>query len=124
MATNLTEMVMAYDMDRKLVFVNPAVETLTGYSTRELEQANFICWIHPDDQARMLALRDALLQGKPYRDVEYQLVTKHGRPKWALSSWTPIVDESGRQVAVQGSEWSITAGRLAETAPQHSDKAL
>ena len=49
-AINLTEMVMAYDMNRKLVFVNPAVETLTGYSPRELEQENFICWIHPDDR--------------------------------------------------------------------------
>jgi PAS domain S-box-containing protein len=42
-AQNLTEMVLAYDKDRKLVFVNPAVETLTGYSMEELEKANFIC---------------------------------------------------------------------------------
>jgi len=110
MATSLTEMVMVYDMDRKLIFVNPAVESLTGYSTRELERANFICWIHPDDQGRMLALWDDLFLGKPYRDQEYRLVTKDGRHKWALSSWTPILDESGRQVGVQGREWDITAG--------------
>src|SRR4051794_38143509 len=124
MATSLTEMVMVYDMDRKLIFVNPAVESLTGYSTRELEQANFICWIHPDDQGRMLALWDDLFLGKPYRDQEYRLVTKDGRHKWALSSWTPILDESGRQVGVQGREWDITARKLAETAQRHSEKAL
>jgi PAS domain S-box-containing protein len=123
-ATNLTEMVMAYDMTRKLVFVNPAVQTLTGYSTRELEQENFICWIHPDDQARMLALWDELFQGRPYHEQEYRLVTKDGRIKWALSSWTPIVDESGRQVGVQGREWDITARKLAETAQRHSDQSV
>src|SRR4051794_26382128 len=124
MATSLTEMVMVYNMDRKLIFVNPAVESLTGYSTRELERANFICWIHPDDQGRMLALWDDLFLGKPYRDQEYRLVTKDGRHKWALSSWTPILDESGRQVGVQGREWDITARKLAETAQRHSEKAL
>jgi two-component system cell cycle sensor histidine kinase/response regulator CckA len=123
-ATNLTEMVMAYDMTRKLVFVNPAVETLTGYTTRELEQENFICWIHPEDQARMLTLWDLLYQGRPYHDEEYRLITKDGRVKWALSSWTPIVDESGRQVGVQGREWDITARKLAETAQQHADQSL
>ncbi len=123
-AKNLTEMVLAYDMDRTLVFVNPAVETLTGYSMEELEQANFICWVHPEDQSRMLALWDPLFQGKPFHEEEYRLVTKDGRVKWAVASWTPILDDGGRQVGVQGREFDITPRKLAETALRHSEEKL
>ncbi len=120
---NLTEMVLAYDMDRKLVFVNPAVETLTGYSMHELEKENFICWIHPDDQSRMLAKWDTLFQGGSYEE-EYRLITKDGRVKWAVSSWTPILDDSGAQVGVQGREFDLTRRKLAETALRHSEEKL
>ena len=123
-AKNLTEMVLAYDMDRRLVFVNPAVETLTGYSMEEIEQANFICWVHPEDQSRMLALWDPLFQGKSFHEQEYRLVTKDGRMKWAVASWTPILDDAGRQVGVQGREFDITPRKLAETALRHSEEKL
>ena len=123
-AKNLTEMVLAYDMDRKLVFVNPAVETLTGYSMEELERDNFICWIHPDDQARMLALWEPIYHGKSFHDEEYRLVTKDGRVKWAVASWRPILDDSGAQVGVQGREFDITQRKLAENALRHSEEML
>jgi PAS domain S-box-containing protein len=123
-ANNLTEMVTAYDMDRRLVFVNPAVETLTGYSTGELERVNFICWVHPDDQPRMLGLWEALFEGRSFHEEEYRLITKDGRMKWAVSSWTPIFDDNGRQVGVQGREVDITQRKLAETAHRHSDEKL
>ena len=115
---------MAYDMKRKLVFVNPAVETLTGYSTDELEKANFICWIHPDDQPRMLALWETLFQGMSFHEEEYRLITKDGRMKWVVASWTPILDDAGLQVGVQGREFDLTRRKLAETALQHSEEKL
>jgi len=123
-ANNLAEMVMAYDMDRRLVFVNPAVETLTGYSTAELEKSNFICWIHPNDQQRMLRLWDELFEGRSFHEEEYRLITKDGRMKWAVSSWTPIFGDNGRQVGVQGRELDISQRKLAEAAHHHSDEKL
>jgi two-component system, cell cycle sensor histidine kinase and response regulator CckA len=123
-ANNLTEMVMAYDMNRRLVFVNPAVETLTGYSIQELERDNFICWVHPEDQARMLARWGTLFQGKSYHEEEYRLVTKDGRVKWAVASWAPILDDNGRQVGVLGREFDITPRKLAETTLRHSEEKL
>jgi two-component system cell cycle sensor histidine kinase/response regulator CckA len=117
-------MVLAYDLERKLVFVNPAVETLTGYSMEEMEKANFICWIHPDDQPRMLELWEILFQGKSFHEEEYRMITKDGRVKWVVSSWIPILDDSGRQVGVQGREFDLTQRKLAETALRHSEEKL
>ena len=123
-AKNLTEMVLAYDMSRKLVFVNPAVETLTGYSVAELEQANFICWIHPEDQPRMMSFWDLLFQGKSFHEEEYRLITRDGRVKWVVASWFPILDDSGNQVGVQGREFDVTKRKLAEAALRHSEEKL
>jgi PAS domain S-box-containing protein len=122
MANNLTEMVLAYDMERRLVFANPAVEQLTGYSISALKEQEFICWIHPDDRSRMLGLWDKLFQGASCRDEEYRLITKDGRVKWAAAAWGPIYDDSGRQVGVQGSERDITERKLAEQALRESER--
>jgi len=116
MADNLTEMVLAYDMNRKLIYANPAVESLTGYSVEALRKEGFICWIHPEDQPRMLGYWDRLFQGESVREAEYRVVTKDGQIKWAKANWGPILDEAGRQIGVQGSEQDITARKLAEEA--------
>jgi two-component system, cell cycle sensor histidine kinase and response regulator CckA len=123
-AKNLAEMVLAYDMSRKLVFVNPAVETLTGYSMAELEQANFICWIHPEDQPRMMSFWELLFQGRSFHEEEYRLVTRDGRVKWVVASWIPILDDSGNQVGIQGREFDVTQRKLAEAALRHSEEKL
>jgi PAS domain S-box-containing protein len=114
MARNLTEMVLAYDMDRRLTFVNPAVHTLTGYSTADLEKEQFICWVHAEDRDRMLGYWDRLFEGHAFHEEEYRLVTRDGRVKWMAASWGPILDETGHQVGVQGRERDVTHRRMAE----------
>jgi len=122
MADNLTQMVLAYDMNRKLTYANPAVQTLVGYSVDELQKAGFIDWIHADDKPRMHALWEGLYQGESFREVEYRLVAKDGTVKWANATWGPIRDESGGQVGVQGSERDVTERKLAEDALRESER--
>jgi PAS domain S-box-containing protein len=116
MAKSLTEMVMAYDMDRKLTFVNAAAQSLTGYSLRELEKAQFICWVHPEDRPRMMNYWEQLFHGRSFHEEEYRLITKDGRIKWVAASWGPILDDSGRQVGVQGHEREVTDRHMAQEA--------
>jgi len=111
---NLKEAVMCYDMERRLQYVNPAIETLTGYTVEELKREQFICWVHPDDRERMLAYWDRLFAGASYDNVEYKMVTKQGQTKWVEAGWGPILDDGGRQVGVKGSERDITARKRAE----------
>ncbi len=114
LTNNLRETVLAYDMDRRLIFVNAAVEGLTGYSIEELRSENFICWIHPDDRERMMAHWERLFHGRSFEELEYRLIARNGSMKWVESSWRPILDETGRQVGVQGVERDITARKRAE----------
>ncbi len=122
MADNLKEMVLAYDMNRYLVFANPAVERLTGYFINELQEKKFICWIHPDDRSRMLGYWDQLFQGGAYREEQYRLITKDGQMKWMAATWGPMHDETGRQIGVQGIERDITERKLADEALRESER--
>jgi len=122
MAKNLTDMVLAYDMNRRLTFVNAAAQTLTGYSAEDLERAKFINWVHPEDRDRMLGYWDSLFDGKSFADEEYRLITKDGRVKWVAASWGPILDDNGHQVGVQGREREVTDRRMAEETLRQSEQ--
>jgi PAS domain S-box-containing protein len=112
----MREGVIAYDMDRRLKFVNPAFERLTGYPADELQEQEFLQYIHEDDRPAILAEWDRLAQGGALRDQEYRVVTRAGQTRWCSSSWEPMRDEVGRQIGYMGTEFDITERKLAEEA--------
>jgi PAS domain S-box-containing protein len=112
----MREGVIAYDTDRRLTFVNPAFERLTGYAQDELSDQEFLQYIHPDDRPAIVAEWDRLDQGIALRDQEYRVVTRTGQIRWSSSSWEPMRDEIGGQIGCIGTEFDITERKLAEEA--------
>jgi PAS domain S-box-containing protein len=110
----MREGVIAYDMERKLKFVNPAFERLTGYSEEGLRDQEFLQYIHPEDRPAILAEWERLALGGALRDQEYRVVTRTGQIRWCSSSWEPMREEAGRQVGYMGTEFDITERKLAE----------
>jgi PAS domain S-box-containing protein len=110
----MREGVIAYDMERRLMFVNPAFERLTGYPDDELRDQEFLQYIHPEDRPAIIAEWDRLAQGRALRDQEYRVVTRTGQIRWCSSSWEPMRDEAGRQIGYLGTEFDITARKVAE----------
>ena len=123
-AENATEVIYAYDMNRRLIYVNPAIEILTGYSVDELREKDFISWIHVDDEARMMELGEGLYEGRGFADQEYRLITKGGQEKWGMSSWGPLFDEEGQQVGIQGRETDITERKRMEIEHKDAEETL
>jgi PAS domain S-box-containing protein len=112
----MREAVIAYDMDHRLKFINPAFERLTGYPDDELRDQEFLAYIHPEDRPAILGEWDRLAQGGALRDQEYRVVTRFGLIRWCSSSWEPMRDETGRQIGYMGTEFDITERKLAEEA--------
>jgi PAS domain S-box-containing protein len=110
----MREAVIAYDMDQRLKFINPAFERLTGYPEEDLRDQEFLQYIHEDDRPAILAEWDHLAQGGALRDQEYRVVTRSGQTRWCSSSWEPMRDEAGRQIGYLGTEFDITERKLAE----------
>ncbi len=113
-AENTSDVIFAFDMERRPVYVNPAVKELTGYTFSEIREKQFINWVHPEDQPRMLQVWEDLFAGKTFSEVEFRLLTKTGQMKWCSSSWGPLLDEAGRQIGVQGRERDITVHKELE----------
>jgi PAS domain S-box-containing protein len=114
----MREAVIAYDMDRRLKFINPAFERLTGYPEDEMRDQEFLAYIHLEDRPAILAEWDRLAQGGALRDQEYRVVTRFGQIRWCSSAWEPMRDETGRQIGYMGTEFDITERKLAEEAMQ------
>ncbi len=112
----MREGVIAYDMERRLTFVNPAFERLTGYPADDLREQDFLQYIHHEDRPAILAEWDRLAQGGALRDQEYRVITRSGQIRWCSSSWEPMRDDNGRQIGYMGTEFDITERKLAEEA--------
>ncbi len=115
LTASMREGVIAYDMDLRLTFVNPAFERLTGFGAEDIRDQEFLQYVHPDDRPALLAEWPRLAEGGALRDQEYRLVTRAGQVRWCASAWEPIRDETGRQVGYLGTEFDITERKLAET---------
>ena len=112
----MREAVIAYDLDHRLKFINPAFERLTGYPFEDLQDQDFLNYIHPEDRPAILGEWDRLEQGGALRDQEYRVVTRLGQTRWCSSAWEPMRDETGRQIGYMGTEFDITERKLAEEA--------
>jgi PAS domain S-box-containing protein len=73
--------------DDKFLYVNPATESITGYSQEEFLTLNFSNIIHPDnlDLVRQRAI--ARRRGEPVpSQYEFKILRKNGQERWLLAT--------------------------------------
>ncbi len=116
--------ILAYDLDENLLYVNQAVEELTGFTPEEIRERTYLDWVHPQDRKHVEERWRWLLAGGHIRDEEVRLITKEGAVKWSLSSWGPLLDEEGRRIGIQGRERDVTQRKRTELALQESEQRL
>ncbi len=103
---------------RQLFYVSPAFETIWG---RPIEDAvrspfAFVEFIHPDDRANVLGLRDLQDVGESPREYthEYRILRPDGEIRWIWTRVVPVVDADGEVTRVAGISSDITARKQAE----------
>lgn len=114
--------------DGKLLWVNPAVERVTGFTPSECHaMADFpIPLVFGDDQALVGNCHQLGLSGQTGHDQEFRVRRKDGRIVWVAMSWQPIFDEAGRSLGYRSSVRDISLEHHAreELAYQASHDAL
>ncbi|NLE22907.1 MAG: PAS domain S-box protein [Actinobacteria bacterium] len=107
---NLADIVFRYEFepDRGLTYINPAVETITGYSPEEFyaDPTLMISMAHPDDVHVMTSLFST--KDVPPDPVIVRWVGKDGVVRRMQSRLVPIRDDAGSLVAVEGVARDIT----------------
>lgn len=102
--------------DGKLVWVNPSVERVTGYTPAEcLAMPGFpLPIIAGDDQEGVRLRFSGALMGSVGNDFEFRLQRKDGLMTWAAASWQPIYGKNGEHLGMRGSIRDISKRKQAE----------
>jgi PAS domain S-box-containing protein len=83
--------------NNRIVFANPRLEELTGYSIDELKNLeNLFIFVHPDDHQWLINSDRELLCGKKNtQHAEYRLIRKNGEMRW-VELHSTLIDYLGK----------------------------
>jgi PAS domain S-box-containing protein len=113
----------AIQRDNPIIYVNPAMERITGYSAAEMLGRNCRFLQGPDrDQPGLLDLRTALAEARSCR-VTLHNHRKDGTGFWNELNVAPVLDARGRLTHFVGLTEDITARRQAEIALREAKEA-
>jgi len=105
-----------FDSNGKLIWVNPAVYRLTGYTVEEcMAMPNYpLPLFDGEDKYRLASYLAQAAQGSSANDVEFLIRCKDGSQKWVAASWQPIYDGNGSSLGHRSSIRDITDRKRAE----------
>lgn len=91
------------------VFVSDNVNILLGYESREITQNShfWISHIHPEDQPRVLAILNEVLEQKQHK-LEYRFLHQDGTYRWLYDQGRVVWDEADNPVEIVGCITDIT----------------
>ena len=112
-----------FDAKGSLLWVNPAVERVTGYSVEDC--------MAMQDYPRPLVAREGMdayenimtqaLSGETGNDVPFEIINKKGQTVWVSISWNPVFDDDGGFTGFRTSTRDITVRKLTEDAMVESE---
>ncbi|WP_200330313.1 PAS domain S-box protein [Thiocystis violacea] len=115
-----------FDLDGRYLWVNPAVEQLTGYTPEEVMAM-------PDWVSVLIAEEDWPIFAETFGDAirgshgtgfEIRYVRKDGMKRWISVDWKPVVDAQGKPLGTRASGRDITDLKLTEEALRRSQSLL
>jgi PAS domain S-box-containing protein len=97
----------------RFIYVNPASETMSGYSREELLALNFWDLVHPDFRELVKQRAQARQQGEPVPSrYELKIITKNGEERW-VDLTVGMINFEGKP-AILGTDFDITERKRAE----------
>lgn len=96
--------------DGKLVWVNSAVERITGYTVEEcLAMTDYpLRMTAPEDRQRIAEMLEDAAAGNSCNDMEFQSIYRSGETGWLAVAWQPMYDDQGKHLGFRTSIRDIT----------------
>jgi PAS domain S-box-containing protein len=113
-------------VDGALLWVNPAVESFTGYSVEEcMAMEDYpLPLVEEVDRARVAKNRAEAIAGSEGNGTEFRVWNKDGSIRWAAAAWQPIYDAGGQSLGHRVSIRDITRRKQAEEALRTANEDL
>jgi|GEM_PF-1516623 len=104
---------------RRLLYVNPAYEQVSGRSCQSLYRNpdSFLEAVHPKDRPRMQAVVEQ--QKTDFVETEYRIVRPDGKQRWLKAHTGPIRNAQGEPYRIVGIVEDITARKQVEAHLKH-----
>jgi PAS domain S-box-containing protein len=107
---NMDQIIFATNRDRKITFINPAVEKIMGYRPDELIGKRMVDFLPPEDLPVIAKRRLRILAGRT-ETFDYRVAGKHGQTRYINVCASPIY-ENGAVAGIQGVITDVTETRL------------
>jgi PAS domain S-box-containing protein len=116
MAANIQEIFWMLDAENlKILYVNPAYETITGRSCESLRKdpKSYEDVIHPEDRVRVLSRLGEAVQTGQF-DEEFRIVRLDNSTRWVWARGFPVRDSAGIVRRLVGTTQDVSARKSAE----------
>ncbi|MEI6841800.1 MAG: PAS domain S-box protein [Methanomicrobiales archaeon] len=87
---NMPNLVLVYDHDRKIRYVNPAATTILGYSAEEMLGTDIITYVVPRQHAEIAAAIEERFTSGRGESLEVEFITKAGQYLTVISKGAPL----------------------------------
>lgn len=104
--SNNSQMGVFITQNEKIVFLNPRVEAVTGYSEQEIFGMDPMSMVYEADREFSRQMDARVLAGNTIKPYEYRIVTKGGEIRWVMQTATPIMFKN--RPAILASAMDIT----------------
>jgi len=96
--------------DGRLIWVNPAVERITGYTPAECMQMSDypLPMTVAGDHAKIAGMLAEAQVGGSSNDMEFQSIHRNGQRRWMAASWQPMYDDAQKHLGFRTSIRDIT----------------
>lgn len=105
------------DADYSMIYMDGAVQALTGYAADEFlhpPARSFSAAIHPDDRDRVIARVDAAVAARNNWTVDYRFIRQDGTDQWVQESGGGVFDASGALIYLEGIVLDHSVGKAEE----------
>ena len=121
----LEEIVFQLDAQGKIIFLNPAWESLLEYKVKNCFGQSLIDFCHPEDKPNLTAKLDSLTQGKRTNcALETRLLSARGHSNWVMLRAKTTSTASGERSSVIGIMTDIQHNKEAEANQLANKRAL
>lgn len=122
---NVTEVIFQTDSSGLWTFLNPAWQTITGFSVEESIGKNFLNYVHPEDRQRNQELFVPLIQReKQYCRHQIRYLTKDGSCRWIEVFARLTLDGNDNIIGTSGTLNDITTRKIQEDEIRKLSKAV
>ena len=102
------------DITGRVTYNNPAIESILGYSDKELVGKNFPDYLHEEDRRKAEKMLPECIRNKTgWSGVVFRWRHKDGTYHYLESKSVPVFDSGGRQIGYHGIDRDITEYRRA-----------